>query len=67
MVPVERKIEEKEKPVKDKGIKRKLEENEVKVKKENSEKAYIRQVKAYKRRWKEQKIQLVKDTPKDST
>ena len=48
-----------------KGTKRKLEE-EVKVKKENSKKAYKRRVQAYKRRFKEQKI-LVEDSSKDST
>ena len=49
------------KKLENKGIKRKLDVDEVKAKKENSKKAYIRRVQAYKRRWKEQKIQVVLD------
>ena len=50
-----------------KGIKRKLNVDEVKDKKENSKKAYIRRVQAYKRCWKEQIIQVVMDSPNSST
>ncbi|XP_052622250.1 uncharacterized protein LOC111876721 [Lactuca sativa] len=48
------------------GIKRKLDGNDVKDKKENSKKAYIRRVQAYKSRFKEQNI-LVVDSSDDST
>ena len=52
---IELKKEEGAKPqvVVNKGIKRKLEENDAKVKKENSKSAYLRRVQAYKRSWKE--------------
>lgn len=50
-----------------KGVKRKLEKGDVKVKKQNSKKAYLRRVQDYKRKWREQKVQLVIDTPSDST
>ena len=50
-----------------KGVKRKLEEGDAKVKKENSKKAYLKHVQAYKRKWREQKVQLVIETPIDST
>ena len=63
MVPVEQRNEKLE----SKEIICKLEVNEVKAKKENSKKAYIRRVQVYKRRWKEQKIQMVMDTSDNST
>ncbi|XP_023760786.1 uncharacterized protein LOC111909226 [Lactuca sativa] len=50
-----------------KGIKRKLDGDAIKAKKEILKKAYIRQVQAYKRRFKEKKIQLVMDSSDDST
>ncbi|KAL7600436.1 hypothetical protein Lser_V15G26627 [Lactuca serriola] len=52
--------------LKTQGIKHKLDGNEVKAKKENSKKAYIRRVQSYKRRFKEKKI-LVVDSFEDST
>ena len=62
MEPMELKDEE-VKHVENKGVKRKLEIGDVKGKKEYSKKAYLRLVQAYKRKWKEQKVQLVEDTP----
>ena len=63
-IPMKLKNEEK---VETKGIKRKLNEEEKKAKKENSKKACIRRVQAYKRRWKEQKVQVVMDSFDDLT
>ena len=64
-VPLELKKDEEK--LETKGPKRKLDIDEAREKKENSKKAYIRRVQAYKRRWKEQKIQMVMDASKDST
>ena len=45
--------------VKNKRVKRKLEDGDSKVKRENSKKAYLRRVQEYKKWWREQKVQMV--------
>ncbi|XP_023767334.1 uncharacterized protein LOC111915926 [Lactuca sativa] len=53
---IPRELNKSEEKLETKGIKRKLDGDETKAKKENSKKAYIRCVQAYKRQWKEYKI-----------
>ncbi|KAL7601430.1 uncharacterized protein LOC111915627 [Lactuca sativa] len=60
-------LKKNEESLENKGTKRKLDANEIKAKKENSKKAYKRQVQAYKRRWKEQRVQLAMDSSDNST
>ncbi|XP_023756272.2 uncharacterized protein LOC111904780 [Lactuca sativa] len=62
-----RELKKSEEKLETKGIKRKIDGDETKAKKEHSKKAYIRRVQAYKRRWKEQKIQVVMDSSDSST
>lgn len=48
------------------GLKRKLDTCSVQSKRENSKKAYIRRVQAYKRRWKEQRVKRELPLPPDA-